>query len=93
MCTLIEEQNARLLMLDPADRRDKAVLQRYPLNLSLDAVRDHPAVVSAERLRAAGDKSPTRQVLVELLDVVPLGKIPLAALRQGTTAVLQVPAL
>ena len=76
MCTLTEAQNARLVMLDTAGKRIKAVLQCYPLDLPLDAVRDHPAVVSAERLRAVRDKAPTRQVLVELLGAAPGGGTP-----------------
>lgn len=58
---------ARLVQLDPAERRSKVVLQRYPLELPLEVVRDHPHVVSAERLRAARDKAPTCQVLVQLV--------------------------
>ena len=56
---------ARLVLLDPAERRVKRVLQRYPLDMPLEAVLDHRDVVSAVRLRAT-DRALTRQVMVEL---------------------------
>ena len=49
-------------MLDPADWRPKAVLQRYPLN----AVRDHPAW-SRPSDSALPVTAPIRQIMVELL--------------------------
>ncbi|KAG0713960.1 putative RNA-directed DNA polymerase from transposon X-element [Chionoecetes opilio] len=79
-----EDPAARVVLLDPAQRRVKAVLQRYPLDLPIEAVRDHPQVVLAERFRATRDKASTRQVLVVLvgaapdrLDLGPWGRYPL----------------
>ncbi|KAG0724251.1 hypothetical protein GWK47_005221 [Chionoecetes opilio] len=96
MCGLAQERDApaRLVLLDPAERHTKAVLQRYPLDMPLEAVRDHPSVISAGSLRAVRDRAPTRQVLLELigaapgqaLDLGPWGKIP-ATLRQGNCSV------
>ena len=62
---------ARLVMLNPAERRIKMVLERYPLEMPLEAVWDHPQVVKAERLRATRDTAPTRQVVVEIVGVPP----------------------
>ncbi|KAG0725263.1 hypothetical protein GWK47_038958 [Chionoecetes opilio] len=61
MCGLAQERDApaRLVLLDPAERHIKAVLQRYPLDMPLEAVRDHPSVISAGRLRAVRDRAPT----------------------------------
>ena len=58
------DPNSRVTLLDPEKKQVKGVLQRYPLDLPLEAVKAHPAVLSAERLRAWGDKAPTRQVVV-----------------------------
>ncbi|KAG0712970.1 hypothetical protein GWK47_017257 [Chionoecetes opilio] len=73
MCGLAQERDApaRLVLLDPAERHTKAVLQRYPLDMPLEAVRDHPSVISAGRLRVVRDRAPTRQVLVELIGAAP----------------------
>ncbi|KAG0721812.1 hypothetical protein GWK47_045677 [Chionoecetes opilio] len=75
MCGLVQERDApaRLVLLDPAERHTKAVLQRYPHDMPLEAVRDHPSVISAWRLRAVRDRAPTRQVLVELIGAAPDG--------------------
>ncbi|KAG0724898.1 Transposon TX1 uncharacterized protein [Chionoecetes opilio] len=63
MCDLAQERDApaRLVLLDHAERHTKAVLQRYPLDMPLEAVRDHPSVISAGRLHAVRDRAPTRQ--------------------------------
>ncbi|KAG0718515.1 hypothetical protein GWK47_052309 [Chionoecetes opilio] len=73
MCGLAQERDApaRLVLLDPAERHTKAVLQRYSHDMPLEAVRDHPSVISAGRLRAVRDRAPTRQVLVELIGAAP----------------------
>ncbi|KAG0724405.1 hypothetical protein GWK47_040633 [Chionoecetes opilio] len=65
MCGLAQERDApaRLVLLDPAERHTKAVLQRYPLEMPFEAVWDHPSVISAGRLRAVRNRAPTRQVL------------------------------
>ncbi|KAG0718135.1 Heparan sulfate glucosamine 3-O-sulfotransferase 3A1 [Chionoecetes opilio] len=60
-----------LCCYDPAERHIKAVLQRYPLDMPLEAVLDHPSVILAGRLRAVRDRAPTRQVLVELIGAAP----------------------
>ncbi|KAG0726314.1 hypothetical protein GWK47_036866 [Chionoecetes opilio] len=46
MCGLAQERDAsaRLVLLDPAERHTKTVFQRYPLDMPLEAVRDHPAL-------------------------------------------------
>ena len=62
----IAEEGNRVLLLDPSKRVCKVLLERYPLNLPLDAVEAHPRVTSAQRLRAWRDKAPTRQVLLVL---------------------------
>ena len=62
----LAEEGNKVLLLDPSLRKHKVVLQRYPLDLPLDAVRGHANVLSATRLRATRDNIPTRQVLVEL---------------------------
>ena len=65
------DSEAKLVLLDPEDRHTKVIMERYPLDLPIEAVRDHPHVVSAERLLAFPGRAPTRQVLVELLGAAP----------------------
>ncbi|KAG0721585.1 hypothetical protein GWK47_046198 [Chionoecetes opilio] len=62
MCGLAQERDApaRLVLLDPAEDTSSCP-PRYPLDMPLEAVRDHPSVISAGRLRAVRDRAPTRQ--------------------------------
>ncbi|XP_063854131.1 uncharacterized protein LOC135096523 [Scylla paramamosain] len=60
----IAEEGNRVLLLDPSEKRHKLVLERYPLDLPLEAVEAHPQVTSAQRLTSRRDKLPTRQVLL-----------------------------
>ena len=46
----LAEEGNRVFLLDPNLRRHKVVLQRYPLDLPLDAVRNYANVLSATRL-------------------------------------------
>ena len=61
---LAEEKGNRMVLLDPNLRRFKVVLERYPLNLPLDAVEADPHVLSCKKLRSGRNKIPTRQVLL-----------------------------
>ena len=61
----LAKEGNKLLLLDPSLRRHKVMLQQYPLDLPLDAVENHPNVLSATWLRATLENIPTRQVLVE----------------------------
>ncbi len=60
----IAEEGNKVIVLEPSEKRHKMVLERYPLNLPLDAVKAHPQVASAERLCSGREKVPTRQVLL-----------------------------
>ena len=60
----VAKQNNRMLLLDPSEWKRKMLLERYPLDIPLDAVEAHLQVASAKRLRSWRDKLPTRQVLL-----------------------------
>lgn len=87
---------ARLVLLDPAEKRIKRVLQPYPLDMPLEAVFYHKDVDSAVRLRAK-DRLPTRQVVVSFSrgQARPgcVGEVFPTPLRPRAVAVLQVSAL
>ena len=56
----LAEEGDRQLLLDPCVKRHKVVLERYPVNLPLEAVEAHRRVVSTRRLQSGGDAIPTR---------------------------------
>ena len=58
------EEDDAVVLLDPTVKRHKVVLERYPLDLPLEAIEAHPHVLSATRLRGTRTRGPTRQVLV-----------------------------
>ncbi|KAG0717787.1 hypothetical protein GWK47_007940 [Chionoecetes opilio] len=60
----LADEGNRVLLLDPSVRRHKVVLERYPVDFPLDAVKAQPHVVSATRLQGGGDNIATRQVLI-----------------------------
>ena len=60
----LSEEGNRVILLNPSERRYRVVLERYPLDLPLEAVEAHPSVDSAKRLLAGKDNFPTRQVLL-----------------------------
>ncbi|KAG0724265.1 Protein ZBED8 [Chionoecetes opilio] len=57
------DEGNRVLLLYPSVRRHKVVLERYPVDFPLDAVKAQPHVVSATRLRG-WDNTATRQVMI-----------------------------
>lgn len=61
MCYTAREDAGKILLLDPAERRTKAVLVKYRLDLPLEVVYDHRHVLTAERLRTTRNKAPTRR--------------------------------
>lgn len=78
-------------MLNSVERHVKAVLQRYPLDLPIEAVLDHPHVVSTEQRRAIRGKAPTRQLLelfvgavLDRLNLGPRGRYPLRHYDKGS---------
>ena len=67
----LAEEGNRVLLLDPSERRHRVVVERYPLDLPLDAVEAHPQVTSAKRLTSWRSKEDTRQVLVVMVGPPP----------------------
>lgn len=60
----LAEEGNRVLLLDPGVRRHRVVLERYPVDLPLEAVKEHHDVLSATRFPVRRNSEPTRQVLV-----------------------------
>ncbi|XP_063889585.1 uncharacterized protein LOC135116195 [Scylla paramamosain] len=67
----ITEGGNRVLFLDPSVRRQKVVLEHYPLDLPLDAVEAYPHVAFIQHLCSRKDKLPTRQVLLVFIGLPP----------------------
>ncbi|KAG0723860.1 hypothetical protein GWK47_041816 [Chionoecetes opilio] len=68
----------RVLLLDPSVRRHKVVLERYPVDFPLDAVKANPMGLSATRLRG-GDNIATGQRAGEVLQVPRINHLKVSA--------------
>ena len=64
------EQGNRVLLLDPNEWRCMVLLERYPLDLPLDAIQANPQVAFSPRLRWR-DKLTTRQVMLVIVGQTP----------------------